>query len=184
MEWHYKNANLHQSLLFTSESFRVLVFVQCRECVSQPQLLSFLSPWTINSHTISFNHEQDWEHLCGFYDLFKLCGPTAARNRIKRLWPHKKWLCFQHWTAPKILLSNNCSINVCEMRKRRRVVTLSYLEVILNLSCLEGSRQISPQHPLRLPRAPEIQRGLNKPANQSPSALSLGGTNAAHQANH
>lgn len=50
-------------------------------------------------------------------------------------------------------------------------------EVILYSLALEYSRQMSPQ-------LPKTQKGLDKPTHQSTSVFSLGGTKAAHQANH
>lgn len=139
--------------------------------MSPSLLLSFFQPWTVNSHTVSFNREQDWEHLWEFYDLFKLCGLAPAARNGNRLWPNKGGLCFQHWTAPKILPSNNGITNVCETRKRTRVVTLPYLEVILNLSFLEGSCQIRgcSSFPTPPPASPEPQKSkedwINQPIN-------------------
>lgn len=101
----------------------------------------------------------------------------------------KGGLRFQHWTAPKILQSNNRITKrlwnaVAEESGGAAVLGGNLEPELPGRFPPDKTPLLIPRTPTRLPWAPEIQRGLDKPANQSPSAFSLGGTNAAHQANH
>lgn len=146
-----QNHSGSQSLYSTGNAWATLC---CCHFFSPEPLIHTQSPSTVNKT----------ENICENFMTSLNFVVRLQPDTEKRLWPNKEWLCFQHWTAPKILQSNNRFTNVCEMGKRRRVVTLSYLEVILNLSFLEGSRQISPPtatpNPIPPPPSPRNPKGI------------------------
>lgn len=179
MEQHHQNANLHESLLFSRESIWIFTLVQCGERTSRSCCRHFFSPEPL-IHTQYPSAVNKTESICEHF--------MTSLNLAVRLTKTGRASALDSSTESAGESSHSkCLGNVEEDESGDAVALGANFEPELP-GRFPPDKPPLPPPPSHLPsptshEPSEIRRGLDKPANQSPSAISLGGTNAALQAN-